>query len=251
MTALVPKAPAQLARTKPVERLSPDQVRVIEFVAKGALVTLDQIVDRFIRTENETLLDARPRAEAMLKRLVVRGYLNTRPVVVDGALSVATQDPTRLLRNHYWTRAFNITPRTSWEFQLALPPTMRENFITHHVKTMDAALVVERQLRAEGYDVRSFKTEAELIRESFHGRVFNARTKQIVPDFPDLRFEVRALDGAIQHVNVEYVSRKYTDDMIKEKGRGFSDRTFWAAPANSDSTAARVRAITGQDPILV
>lgn len=229
-------------------KLTPRQANIVQFVAKCSLATLDQIADRFARKEHESLLDARPRTKAILARLTVRGYLNLRPIVVDHVAAAATGDPSKLVVRHYFVEGFNITPRAATEFQLALPQTLRDSFVTHHVKTVDAALQVERNLRSAGYTVRDFKTEAELISTTFKGKLFDGH-QQIIPTFPDARLEVVAPDGSTHYLNIEYVSSKYTSEMIRQKARDFEAPTIWAT--SNESTAARVTALTGATPIMV
>ena len=226
--------------------------QLIHFVAKAGLVDVDRIVDRFFRGEHETLLDARPRAEAALKRLVVKGYLNARPVVLDGISAATTGNALKHLGKHYFTRAYCLTPRTSWEWNLPLPPNLRENFVTHHLKTLDAIVQVEKGYFWGGEGrVVGFKMESQLVSESFAGkRFYDAKTSEALGKFPDALLIIKRPDGSHEEVRVEYVSAKYSDRMIADKATAWRDgRTIWAVP--NQSTAARVQRITGQPPLMV
>jgi hypothetical protein len=217
-------------------------------------VDFDRLVNRFFREEHETLLVASPRAEAALKRLVFKGYLNARPLAVDGAKAATTGNPNPLAR-HYVLRAYCLTPRTSRSLGLPLPPKLRENFIEHHLKTLDALANIERQQLAVGNRVLGFRMETQIMRDDFQGKDFRgraaaARTQEVISKLPDAQLTLQRPDGTVEQVNVEYVSAKYSDQMIREKAtawRGLS--TVWAVP--NQATAARVLSVTGQPAVLV
>ncbi|WP_342382171.1 hypothetical protein NVS55_40180 (plasmid) [Myxococcus stipitatus] len=226
--------------------------QIIHFVAKAGMVDLDRLVDRFFREEHETLLDARPRAEAFLKRLCLKGFLNARPVVLDGLKASTSGDPVKHLGSHYFTRAYCLTPRTSWEWSLPLPPNLRTNFVTHHLKTLDAIVQVEKDIFWSGEGrVVEFKMESELVRESFAGkRFYDAKTSEALGKYPDALLIVERPDGTREEVRVEYVSAKYSDKMIAEKAAAWTTgRTIWAVP--NHSTAARVERLTGAPALHV
>jgi hypothetical protein len=221
-------------------------LQVIHFVANAGLVSMDQVVNHFFRKNGEDMLAARPRARAALKRLMVRGYLNARPIVLGPIDAVA--DPSRLVGHHYFTKGLFITQRASADFNIPLPPTLREDLIGHHLKTMDALLRVEESLFEQGYDTLGFKAEAQLLREQFRGRIFDGQ-QNVLPKFPDAQLTVRGPDGTVSTINVEYVTAKYTNSQIQEKHDAFSGPTVWAA--DSAATAKRVEAVTGEEPLLV
>ena len=230
------------------------RIAVLQLVGKAGLVLGDHIVDRVFRDEAESLLAARPRARAALHRLVIMGYLNARHVAVDLTDASSVADVSRTAGRVAFDQAFTLTQKASLEFN-PLPPTLRDALVTHHVKTLDAIWKVERDLQFHGCELVSWKTESELIRESFRGKRFGI-DEITLPKFPDAQLLVRARDAdsdaAPEPINIEYVSSKYTDEMIREKARGFAGtRTIWAVPANSACTAARVEQITGTEALLV
>lgn len=233
---------------------SPRERAILEWIARAGVADFDRIVDRFFREEHETLLDASPRAEAALKRLIVKGYLNARPLVLDGVKASTTGNPSHLAR-HYVLRAFCLTPRTSWSFDLPLPPNLRENFVEHHLKTLDALTTIERQQLAAGNKVLGFRMETQIMREDFQGkdfrgRAYAAKTQEVIPKLPDAQLTLQRPDGTVEQVNVEYVSAKYTDQMIREKATAWRGQpTVWAVP--NQATADRVLAATGQLAIIV
>jgi hypothetical protein len=225
-------------------------VAVLQLVAKAGLITSDHLTDRLFRREAEELLDAHPRADAKLHRLVLQGYLEHRTVAYDVANSSTPADLGRAVGGVAFDRGYSITQKAAQDFNLPLPPTLRESFITHHVKTMDAIWHVERDYRLRGYQVLDWKTESELVRDNFAGKVFQRGV--IVPKFPDAQLTVQGPDGSVETINVEYVSRSYTNQMISEKREAFAGtRTIWACPSNSSATAARVQALTGEEPLTV
>jgi hypothetical protein len=53
-------------------------------------------------------------------------------------------------------------------------------------------------------------------------------------------------------VNVDCVSRSYTDAMIAENRAAFgATRPIWALPADSPATVARFRETPGEEPLVV
>jgi hypothetical protein len=229
--------------------MDPVDFALLQLVARAGLILGDQVANRAFR-ENPEAFIRRP-AEARLKRLAVQGYLETRPVVFAASDSSLGNEKEALLRvgKVTFAKGYLVTQKASDELNLALPETPREPLIAHHVKTLDALERLEHQHRAKGDTIVEFKTEAQLIREEFKGRVFGGPGQQIVPKFPDAILIVRHPDGTNETVNVEYVSSKYTDQMIREKAAAFRGPVAWAV-SNSE-TAARVQAITGEEPMIV
>jgi hypothetical protein len=233
---------------------SPRERALLEWIARAGIADFDRLVNRFFRQEHETLLDASPRAEAALKRLVLKGYLNARPLVLDGAKAAATGNPSHLAR-HYVLRAYCLTPRTSWSFDLPLPPNLRENFVEHHLKTLDALATIEKHQLSAGTKVLGFRMETQIMREDFQGNDFRGRaatgaTQEVISKLPDAQLTLQRPDGTLEQLNVEYVSAKYSDQMIREKAMAWRGQsTVWAVP--NHATADRVHAVTGQLAVIV
>ncbi len=59
------------------------RIAILQLVAKAGLVLGDHVADRVFRADAEDLLAARPRADAALRRLVLMGYLDVRPVAIE------------------------------------------------------------------------------------------------------------------------------------------------------------------------
>jgi hypothetical protein len=254
-------------------------IALIQLVARGGVVAADHIADRLFRSEADDLLSARKKSDAALQRLVLKGYLEARPVTLGASKASTVGDVGALVGEQYFTQTYSITQKANLEFNLPLPPTLRENFVEHHVRTMDAIWRVERDYRRRGSSVVGWKTESELIRDNFKGKVFRdlsegeqqkhntsqlvesligeevdfgARGKggEILAKYPDAVLEVVSPEtGQVETINVEYVSRHYTDEMIADKAKAFAARTIWAA--DSASTAARIQRITGTEALLV
>jgi hypothetical protein len=226
------------------------RLAILQLVGKSGLMLADHLADRLFRKEAEELIHARPRTDAALHRLILEGYLESRDVAYQLTDASKPADAGRAIAGVGFDQALTLTRKASLEFNLPLPPTLRESFITHHVRTMEAIWNVERDFRARGYDVVSWKTETELMREQFHGQVFKRGT--VVPMLPDAQLVVRSPDGAEETINIEYVSRSYTDKMIREKHGAFGAlRTIWALPASQERLAERVAAITGEEPLTL
>jgi hypothetical protein len=223
--------------------------RLLEWIARCGVVDFDRVVARFFRAEDETLLEAAPRAESALKRMVHKGYLTSRSIALDGVRFAAACEPRRET-GHFSIRAYGVTPRASSSFSLPPPPTLRENFLEHHLKTLDAVMMVEEQQRLRGGAVLEFKLESQLVQESFRGKRFNAGPQEDMPKLPDARLTLQSADGGVEQVNLEYVSSKYTDAMIAAKAEAWRGQsTLWAVP--NEAAAARVHAVTGQPAFVV
>ncbi|MCY1083757.1 hypothetical protein [Archangium lansingense] len=224
----------------------------MDWIARAGVADFDRIVDRFFRAEHETLSDASPRAEAALKRLTAKGYLNARSLVLNGAKAPTTAKPNPRARHHV-LRAYSLTARASESLELPPPPRLRESFGEHHLKTLDALDNLERQHRAAGNQVLGFKMETQLMSERFEGKDFRARaarTQEVTSKLPDAQLAIQRPDGSVQQVNVEYVSAKYSNQMIREKATAWTGQpTVWAVP--NQATAERVLAVTGQLAVLV
>jgi len=226
---------------------------LLDWVSRAGVADFDRLVSRFFRAEGETLQQAAPRAEAALKRLVAKGYLNARPLVMEGARAAKTGKVHPAARHHV-LRGYSLTPHASASLALPPPPKLRESFVEHHLRTLDALADAERHQLAAGNQVLGFKMETQIMSEASLGKDFRAqaaaRTPEVVSKLPDAQLTIQRPDGTVEQVNVEYVSAKYSDQMIREKAASWRGQaTVWAAP--NQATAARVLAVTGQLAVLV
>lgn len=113
----------------------------------------------------------------------------------------------------------------------------------HHVRTLDAVALIQRDVRARGERVLRTRLEPDLRLEQQGGR-FTRRGDELDP-VPDAACTIDEGDRAAE-VAVEYVTSKYTDDDIARKRNAFADaydRVMWFA--DRPRTAERVRKITG------
>jgi hypothetical protein len=217
---------------------------------------VDRIADRFFRDQHETLLDAHPRASVALKQLALKGYLEARPVVLPAIDMMATGKPSRVVADQYFTLLYCLTPRASRHFNVPLPPNLRENFVQHHLRTLDAIVTVEKHyFWSTDARVVDFKMESQLVREAFAGHTFGGpayhpRTEEARGKFPDAIVTIQTQAGEREDVRIEYVTRNYTDKMLAEKAAAWTTgRTVWAC--SEASTARRIEAITGERPLLL
>lgn len=242
-----------------------DTVRaVVEFVGRAGVVTVDHIADKFVRHHHQDLFAAQRTAKGLVKQLVLHQWLTRRDYVlpvarsVPGIISAANiPEPhlaiaagvvaTHPVWKQAWTQVVYTTPRAAMHFAVPLPPDIRQAFIPHYVRTMDACLQLEKRLESQGFSVRSITGENQLIRENFQGQVF--RQGRVVPKFPDAQLVVRGPDGSDETLNVEYVTKSYTPAMIAAKARAFRGPTVWAADCKA--TAAKVAANAGADADII
>lgn len=243
-----------------------DTVRaVVEFVGRAGVVTVDHIADKFVANHHRDLFAAQRTAKGLVKELVLHQWLTRRDYVLPVARSIpgivsAAKIPephlaiaagvvaTHPVWRQAWTSVVYTTPRAAMQFAVPLPPDIRQAFIPHYVRTMDACLQLEKRLETRGFDVRSITGENQLIRESFKGQVFS-KAGRVLPKFPDAQLVVRGPDGREETLNVEYVTRSYTPAMIASKARAFVGPTVWAV--DSHATAAKVAANAGSDADII
>jgi hypothetical protein len=222
---------------------------IIEWVARVGVVDRERLVSRFFRGDGETLEEATPRAKSALRRLVDKGYLEQRRLVVEGVKGRSSANPLHLAEQQV-ARCYSVTRHAGASLGISLLPPLRDHFVSHHFKLLDAFEVVEKQQLSSGGRVVVFKLEDQLVQEEFRGKKFNAETRQVVSKFADARLTLRHADGSVEEVNLEFVSAKYTDKMIRDKAVAWrGSRTIWAAP--NQATAARVQAATGAPALIV
>lgn len=231
--------------------MDPVDVAIIQVVAKFGLLAEDQIVDRLVRAYPDEMLGPRPpNIAARIGRLKAAEYIMQRPVIeaaADAQLGnvedVAVQAGRVTVKKCYY-----VTQRAGTDFNLALPPNIRDNFLDHHFATLKALERIEKEADAKGDRVLDMKLEGELIRDNFKGHVFDRRG-EVRGKFADAVVTVQHADGTVEDVNVEYVSSKYTNEQIADKAKNFQGRVIWAV--DNTRTAARVQTITDQEPLVL
>lgn len=237
---------------------------VVEFVGRAGVVSVDHIADKFVVANHEDLFASRRTAKGLVKELVLREWLMNREFVMPTARSIpgiisAGNIPAPHLAvaagmvaahpvwKQAWTHVVYTTPRAAAELAVPLPPDLRKAFLPHYLRTMDACLSLEKRFEAQGFSVVSITGENQLIREQFRGQVFSKG--RVVPKFPDAQLVVESPTGERTTVNVEYVTKAYTPQMIREKAQAFSGPTVWAV--DSYATAAKVSANAGAAAELI
>jgi len=231
--------------------MDPVDVAILQAVSKLALVGADQIHEYLLRTHPDAFLGPRPpNIAARIARLEAAQYLQNRPVVEAVADSAPgnAEDAAVRAASVVVRRCYSVTPRASTDFNIALPPNIGHNKLEHHFATLKALDRIQSDARSQGGRVVDLKLEPDLIREKFSGRVFD-RQGNAVGHFPDAVVTIQHANGSTEDVNVEYVSSKYTDEQISDKAKNFQGRVVWAV--DNSRTAARVQAITDQEPMVL
>lgn len=237
---------------------------VLDFVGRAGVVTVDHVADKFVRSNANDLFGAQRTAKGFVKELVLREWLVKREFVLPMAKSLpgivqagaiphpgvaiaAGMVAAHPVWKQAWTQVIYTTPRAAHHFAVPLPPDIRRAFIPHYLRTMDACLQLEKRLESRGFDVRSITGENQLIRENFKGQVFSKG--RVMAKFPDAQLVVRGPDGREETINVEYVTKSYTPEMISSKAAAFCGPTVWAV--DSYATAAKVIANAGADADVI
>ncbi len=229
---------------------------VLQLIGRAGCLTADHLAEQMLRDDTESIEQARPRVEAALHRQLLAGYIEKRTLayqVTDatGAVGVVSAAGHTVVANVY-----SITAKGAGHY--ALPPSsqIRSSTLTHHFQTLEAAWRLEREYRIRGYAIVDFKREDQLIAADFRGKTFTRGVELSRTKYPDACLYVRAPDAPAgsppEAINIEYVSRGYTDKMIREKATAFGGaKVVWVAPTNSPSTIRRLEAITGQEAMKV
>ena len=231
--------------------MDPIDVAIVQAVSKFALVGEDHLHNYLLRRHPDAFLGPRPpNIGARLARLEAAQYIQNRPVVeaVTQAAPGNAEDVAVRAGNVVVHKCYYVTQRAGTDLNLALPPDIRDNFIEHHFATLKALERIEKEADARGDRVLEMKLEGELIRDNFKGHVFDRRG-EVRGKFADAVVTVEHPDGSTEDVNVEYVSSKYTDEQISDKAKNFQGRVVWAV--DNSRTAARVQAITDQEPMVL
>lgn len=229
---------------------------ILQLLGRAGCLTADHLAEQMLRDDTESIEQARPRVEAALHRHLLAGYIEKRTLAyqvtdASGGVGVVSAAGHTVVANVY-----SITSKGAGHY--ALPPSsqIRSSTLTHHFNTLEAAWRLEREYRLKGYAIVDFKREDQLIAAEFRGKTFTRGVELSKTKYPDACLYVRAPDAppgsAPEAINIEYVSRGYTDKMIREKATAFGGaKVVWVAPTNSPATIRRLEAITGQEAMRV
>lgn len=127
---------------------------------------------------------------------------------------------------------------------LPLPPSPRQDQITHHLLTVHAALYV---LRNTGGTLLGYSNDESLRSEQRKGR--KTQRGDELGALPDGRLTYRLPDGRLGRAEIEVLSSKYTDQMLVDKHAALGPGTTFFAMTRR--LADRVERLTAHRPILL
>ena len=141
------------------------------------------------------------------------------------------------------TQAVTLTRKAADSLGAPRPAKLHPKGRDHHMATLRAVEQLRTQLAKRGESIVSVMLEHALRSEVQRGR--GTQRGDTFDSFPDAVVIVRGANGD-RRCALEYVTSKYTNQMIVEKADDFAsyDETIWVA--DKISTTRRVEALTGQ-----
>ena len=211
-------------------KLTPRDVEVLRFVGENKAAPMDVLAQRFFAGDDKKPnKDPTHACRRRLAALRAAGYLDDKTVPAQ--------------KRGEWTRAVRLTRQASEALGLARPAALHPRGRDHHMATLRAVEQFRAQLAKTGGVIVDVALEHTL--RSREQRGHTTRRGESFSSFPDALVTVRDAGGAERSVAVEYVTSKYTSQMILEKAADFAAQgwgTTWVA--DSISTSRRVEALT-------
>lgn len=211
-------------------KLTPRDVAILRFIGENKSAPMDVLALRFFL--GDELKPNRDPAHACRRRLAAlraAGYLDDKTIPAQ--------------KRGEWTRAVRLTRQASDVLGLARPGTLHPRGRDHHMATLRGIEQYRAQLAKTGGTIVDVALEHTLRSREQHGHT--TRRGDSFSSFPDALVTVRDAAGVERSVALEYVTSKYTSQMILDKAADFAAQgwgTVWIA--DSISTSRRVEALT-------
>lgn len=221
-----------MTSTKAV-KLTPRDLDVLRFIGENKAAPLDVVGPMFFAGNADTGAANRDPLHACrrrLKALADAGYVELRGI--------------RGQKAGQRTQAITLTRQAADTLGAARPALLHPKGRDHHMATLRCVEQLRAQVSKRGAVVVSVALEHALRSAQQRGR--GTQRGETYASFPDAVVVVREPGGIEKRVALEYVTSKYTNQMIAEKANDFSayDGTVWVA--DRVSTSRRVEALTGQ-----
>jgi hypothetical protein len=142
------------------------------------------------------------------------------------------------------TQSITLTRQAADALGTARPALLHPKGRDHHMATLRCVEQLRAQLAKRGGAIVSVALEHALRSAQQRGR--GTARGETFASFPDAVVVVREVGGSERRVALEYVTGKYTNQMIAEKANDFAayDSTVWVA--DRASTSRRVEGLTGE-----
>ena len=212
-------------------QLTARDMQVLHYLLENKCASVDVIAQRFFAVSastGERNGDPRHAAARRLQTLSDEGLLRMN---------------TQRLRTQGLATLVVATAEGAAKGGSRMPGAVPTKGLDHHVATLRALTKAREQLAAEGLAVVEERLEFQVRSAAQGGRATVAGEE--FDAFPDGLVVVVDVTGRRLTMAVEYVTSKYTDQMIVEKDNDFAGyaRKLWVA--DSPRTAARVSRLVG------
>ena len=211
-------------------KLTPRDLDVLRFVGENKAAPLDVLGPMFFGKAANGVANRDPAhaCRRRLKALADAGYVELRGI----------QGQKAGQRTHSVT----LTRQAADALGTARPALLHPKGRDHHMATLRCVEQLRARLAKQGAVIVSVALEHAVRSAEQRGR--GTQRGETFASFPDAVVVVRDAGGAESRVAVEYVTSKYTNQMIAEKANDFAgyDDVVWVA--DRVSTSRRVEGLT-------
>lgn len=180
---------------------------------------------------------SRPAVRHRVREMVKKGWVEEGTYPSSDGLTVVTLTPKGLEHLNHRRK------RLGGEFIYSTRPP-RPDQALHHLLTLEAAIRVLRMTRSR---LIRFLGDEDLRSQSRKGRLMKAGAQD--QKLPDGRLIYRLQSGRDMTADIELLTSKYTDQVIKTKYNELSERTLFFAP--TQRLADRTERIVGRRPYVL
>lgn len=214
-------------------KLTPRDLEVLRFIGENKAAPLDVLAPKFFASNAATSSANRDPQHACRRRLKAlgdAGYLDMKSI--------------RGQKQGLRTQSITLTRQAAEALGTPRPAQLHPKGRDHHMATLRAVEQLRAQVVKVGSTIIKVTLEHALRSEEQRGR--STQRGETFASFPDAVVVVRAASGAEQRIALEYVTSKYTNQMIADKAADFVhyDSVVWVA--DRVSTSRRVEALTSE-----
>lgn len=219
-------------KAKTPVKLTPRDLDVLRFVGENKAAPLDVLAPMFFGAAASGVANRDPghACRRRLKALADAGYVELKGI--------------RGQKAGQRTHSVTLTRRAAEALGTSRPALLHPKGRDHHMATLRCIEQLRAQLAKQGAVIVSVALEHAVRAAEQRGH--GTQRGETFASFPDAVVVVRDAGGGERRVAVEYVTGKYTNQMIAEKANDFAayDDVVWVA--DRVSTSRRVEALTGE-----
>lgn len=213
-------------------KLTPRDLEVLRFVGENKAAPLDVLGPMFFGDAPTGVANRDPAhaCRRRLKALADAGYVELKGI--------------RGQKAGQRTHSVTLTRQAADALGTVRPALLHPKGRDHHMATLRCVEQLRSRLAKQGAVLVSVALEHAVRSAEQRGR--GTRRGETYASFPDAVVIVRDASGAESRLAIEYVTSKYTNQMIAGKANDFAgyDDVVWVA--DRVSTSRRVEALTGE-----